>query len=47
MTDAITLSEVNTPARANGVIVRLYFDISGTGTRTTQHDLASLSLTYQ
>ena len=45
-TDSIALPEVNTVARANSVVVRAYYNISGTGTRTTQHDLVTLGITY-
>ena len=45
-TDAVTLPSVNTPARANTLSVRAYYNISGSGTRTTQHDLVTLSVTY-
>ncbi|MEA2399504.1 MAG: hypothetical protein QOK25_3060 [Thermoleophilaceae bacterium] len=46
-TDTVSLPEVNTPARANGLIVKTYFWISGAGTRTTDHDLAQLTINYQ
>jgi hypothetical protein len=46
-TDTVPLAEINTPARANGAIVKMYYWISGSGTRTTQHDLAQVSVTYQ
>ena len=45
--DTVSLPEINTPARANGAIVKAYFWISGTGSRTTDNDLATLSITYQ
>jgi hypothetical protein len=45
-TDSIPLPEVDTVAEANSIVIKAYYDISGTGTRTTQHDLATLSVTY-
>ena len=45
--DTVPLPEINTPARANGAIVKMYYWVSGTGTRTTDHDLAQLSVDYQ
>jgi hypothetical protein len=45
-TDAVPMPSVNTPARANTLSVKAYYNISGTGTRTTQHDLVTLSVTY-
>jgi hypothetical protein len=46
-TDSISLPEINTIARANSVVVKAYYTVSTTnGTRTTQHDLVSLSVTY-
>ena len=45
-TDSISIPEVNTPARANSLSVRLYYNISGSGTRTTQHDVLRLSVNY-
>ena len=45
-TDSIALPSVNTPARANSLVVRAYYNISGSGTRTTQHDLVNLSVDY-
>ncbi|MGH2838012.1 MAG: hypothetical protein ACRDJY_06655, partial [Thermoleophilaceae bacterium] len=45
-TDSVALPEVNTPARANSVVVKGYYNISGSGTRTTQHDLVTLNVTY-
>jgi hypothetical protein len=45
--DSVNLPEINTPARANGAIVKMYYWISGTGTRTTDHDLVQLLVTYQ
>ncbi|MEA2373773.1 MAG: hypothetical protein QOD53_236 [Thermoleophilaceae bacterium] len=46
-TDSVPLPEVNTPARANGLIVKMYMSISGGGARTSDHDLAQLVITYQ
>jgi hypothetical protein len=46
-TDSVPLPEVNTAARANSVVVKMYYDISTTsGTRTTQQDYVNLSITY-
>jgi hypothetical protein len=45
--DATPLPEINTPARANGAIVKMYYWVGGTGTRTTDHDLAQLTVNYQ
>jgi hypothetical protein len=45
--DTVSLPEVNTPARANGLLVKTYFWISGGGTRTTDHDLVQLTINYQ
>ncbi|HKP89741.1 MAG TPA: hypothetical protein VJT75_07160 [Thermoleophilaceae bacterium] len=45
--DSVPLSEINTPARANGAIVKMYYWISGNQTRTTDHDLAQLLVDYQ
>jgi hypothetical protein len=46
-TDTVSLPEINTPARANGAIVKMYYWVGGTGTRTTDHDLATLAINYQ
>lgn len=46
-TDPVPLPELNTPAKANGAIVKMYFDISGAGTRTTDVDLAQLAINYK
>ena len=46
-TDSVPLPEINTPARANGASVKLYYWISGNGTRTTDHDLGQLVVTYK
>jgi hypothetical protein len=45
-TDSATLTEVDTPARANDLTVRMYFRVTPGGSRRTQHDLAELNLTY-
>jgi hypothetical protein len=45
-TDSVSIPEVNTPARANSLSVRIYYSVTGSGTRTTQHDLVRLSVTY-
>lgn len=45
--DSVDLPEINTPARANSVSVKLYYWISGGGTRTTDHDLGQLVVNYQ
>jgi hypothetical protein len=45
--DSVPLPEINTPARANGAIVKMYYWIGGAGTRTTDHDFAQLSVNYQ
>ena len=43
----LTLNEVTTPAIANDLTVRIYERVTGgNNTRTTQHDLAELSVTY-
>lgn len=47
VTDTVPLAEVNTPAKANGLIVKIYMNVSGGGTRTTDHDLAQLSVTWK
>jgi hypothetical protein len=46
-TDTVSLPEINTPARANGAIVKTYYWISGNGVRTTDHDFAQLAINYQ
>jgi hypothetical protein len=46
-TDPISLPEINTPAEANNAVVKIYFTVSGGGTRTTDHDLATLAVNYQ
>jgi hypothetical protein len=44
VTDAVALPEVNTPGKANGLIVKMYLNSSGA--QASQHDLAELSLSY-
>jgi hypothetical protein len=46
-TDTVSLPEVNTAARANGVLVKLYFTVTGATPRTTDHDFAQLIVNYQ
>ena len=43
---SVAIPEVNTPARANDLNVRLYFRTAGNGNRRTQHDATELSVTY-
>jgi hypothetical protein len=43
-TDTVSLPEVNTPGKANGLIVKIYLRSSGSA--ASQHDLAELSLNY-
>ena len=43
----VSLPEIDTPAEANTAIVKMYFNVSSTGTRTTDHDLAQLAIGYQ
>ena len=46
-TSTLTLTEVNTVARANDLTVRIYERVTGgSSTRTSRHDLAELSVTY-
>jgi hypothetical protein len=46
-TSTLTLSEVDTVARANDLTVRIYERVTGgSTTRTSQHDLVDMSLTY-
>lgn len=47
VTDTVSLPEVNTAARANGVIVKMYFTVTGSTPRTTDHDFAQLIVNYQ
>jgi hypothetical protein len=48
VTDTVSLPEINTPARANGAIVKMYYWVnSSSGTRTTDHDLVQLAINYQ
>ena len=44
VTDTVTLAEVNSVARANGVQVRMY--VRNSGSSKTRHDRVLLSLTY-
>jgi hypothetical protein len=45
--ETLNLPEVNTPARANGLTVRMYVRVTtGGGTRTSQHDATELSVRY-
>ncbi|MFL5781785.1 MAG: hypothetical protein ACJ760_10775 [Thermoleophilaceae bacterium] len=44
--DSITLPEINTPALANGALVKVYFRVSSSATKT-DHDLATLTVNYQ
>ncbi len=48
VTDALALPEVNTPARANNLVVRLYLRNSNTQSakRKTRHDLAQTTISY-
>jgi len=43
-TDTVSLPEINSPARANGTVLKLYVR-SSTG-RASEHDLAELSINY-
>ncbi len=43
-TDTVSLPEINSPARANGVVLRVYVR-SSTG-RSTEHDQANLTINY-
>ena len=45
-TNSTPLPEINTPARANGAIVKVYFAVSGNTPRTTVHDLVELAADY-
>jgi hypothetical protein len=45
--DSVPLPEINTPALANGAIVKLYFSVSGNNPRTADLDLGQLSVNYQ
>ena len=44
VTDTVSLPEVNTPALANGLIIRLY--VRNNAGEESQHDLAQLNITY-
>jgi hypothetical protein len=47
VTDTVSLPEVNSAARANNVVIRIYASNNGTANqRKTDHDLAALSVTY-
>jgi hypothetical protein len=46
VTDTLTLPEVNTPARANDLTVRIYVRVTSGVNRRTHHDLTELSVTY-
>lgn len=45
-TDSASLPELNTPARANDATVRMYFQVTGSGNRRTEQNLAELSVLY-
>ena len=45
-TNSVTMPEVNSPARANDLTVRLYFRGSSNGNKRTQHDLTDVSISY-
>jgi hypothetical protein len=44
--DTVSLPEINTPARANGAIVKAYFRVSSSATKT-DHDLGTLTVNYK
>jgi hypothetical protein len=44
--NTVMLPEVNTPARANDVTVRIFEWVTGAANRRTQHDLTELSVRY-
>jgi len=46
-TEAVPLPEIDAPAEANGAIVKMYFNVSSNGTKTTDHDVAQLAINYQ
>jgi hypothetical protein len=46
VTDPVSLPEINTPARANGAIVKMYYWVTGSVV-TTSHDWAQLAINYQ
>jgi hypothetical protein len=43
----VSLPEIDTAAEANSAVVKMYFNVSSNGTRTTDHDLAQLAIGYQ
>ncbi len=43
-TDTVSLPEINTPARANGAVLKLY--VRSTGGRRSDHDRAELTINY-
>ncbi|MEA2473333.1 MAG: hypothetical protein QOE06_1248 [Thermoleophilaceae bacterium] len=45
-TDSVSLPEVNTPARADDVTVRIFEKVNGSPNRRTQHDIVELSVRY-
>jgi hypothetical protein len=44
VTDTVSLPEINTPARANGVVLRIY--VRSTTGRSSEHDQANLTINY-
>lgn len=46
VTDTVALPEVSTPARANGLTVRIYGRVTGAANRRTDHDAVELSVGY-
>lgn len=46
VTDTVSLPEVNTPARANALTIRIYGRASGSANRRTDHDATELSIVY-
>jgi hypothetical protein len=46
VTDTVSLPEVNTPARANDLTIRIYGRVTGAANRRTDHDATELSVTY-
>jgi hypothetical protein len=43
-TDTVSLPEINSPARANGVVLKVY--VRSTNGRSSQHDQANLTINY-
>ena len=43
-TDTVSLPEINSPARANGVVLKVY--VRSTNGRSTEHDQANLTINY-